>query len=69
MNTITEIRCDRDAARSAGYYVRKGSYIGTPDDRADRWYVGHADHGFYPWGKGYRTARDAWASAAKLTPA
>jgi hypothetical protein len=62
------MRFDRKAAQAAGYYVRRGAYAGTPDDRLDRWYIGHEDEPFRPWGKGYRTARDAWAAAVDLGP-
>lgn len=56
----------REIAEAAGYYVRQGSYQHTPDDRLGRWYIGHADAGFRPFGLGYRTAGEAWARAAEL---
>ncbi len=55
-------------AKSAGYYIRRGSYMGTTDDRLDRWYVGHdGDNFFRPWGSGYRTQREAWEAAAEMS--
>jgi len=30
-------------ARKLGYRITKGSYVGTSDDRIDRWYVDSAD--------------------------
>lgn len=51
-------------ARVSGYYVRQGSYQGTPDDRLGRWYVGRAGHDFRPWGCGYASRTEAWEAAA-----
>jgi hypothetical protein len=57
----------RRSAKSAGYYVREGSYQGTPDDRLGRWYVGHDDGDFRPYGAGYATQSAAWLAAAEQT--
>jgi hypothetical protein len=38
MTRLTEAR-----ARTAGYCIVRGAYLGTTDDRADRWYVDHTD--------------------------
>lgn len=56
----------RKTAQAAGYYIREGSYTGTTDDRAGRWYVGKDGEGFRPFGPGHRTQSEAWSSAAKL---
>ncbi len=54
-------------AKAAGYYVRRGSYMGTTDDRLDRWYVGHSgDEFFRPFAPGFRTQREAWEAALEL---
>jgi len=36
-------RCTTAQARALGYTIVRGSYTGTPDDRADRWYIDHDD--------------------------
>lgn len=54
----------RKTAKSAGYYIREGSYQGTTDDRLGRWYFGHeSDNGFRPWGAGHPTQKAAWEAA------
>jgi hypothetical protein len=49
----------RKLAHAAGYYVRRGSYRDTPDDRLDRWYVGRKGEPFRPCGAGHRTQGEA----------
>lgn len=47
-------------ARKLGYRVRRGSYYGTCDDRADRWYVDHVDSEcINHCGPGFPTRADA----------
>jgi hypothetical protein len=43
-----------------GYWISRGAYQGTCDDRLDRWYIDEigADH-LDRRGAGYRTTRDA----------
>lgn len=61
----TAIAAARRAAQAAGYYIREGSYRGTSDDRAGRWYIGHEDDDFFrPWGYGHATQGAAWLAAA-----
>jgi hypothetical protein len=61
----TAVAAARKAAKSAGYYIREGSYIGTTDDRLGRWYTGHHDADFFrPYGAGYATQGDAWLAIA-----
>lgn len=55
----------RSKALAAGYYIRQGSYQGTPDDKLGRWYVGHEGYPFQPHGAGHATQRDAWLAAAE----
>jgi hypothetical protein len=54
-------------ARAAGYELVRGSYYGTTDDRADRWYI---DLDFVTTvdrrGSGYRTKREALDALAQL---
>lgn len=58
----THVAKARRAAKKAGYYVRRGGYSGTTDDRLDRWYTGHTEDPFFrPFG-GYATASEAWLS-------
>ena len=56
----------RKIAEAAGYYIREGSYTGTTDDRAGRWYLGKEGESFRPFGPGHRTQREAWSRAAEL---
>jgi len=49
-----------------GYYARKGSYVGTTDDRSDRWYIGKEGEDFRPLAPGYRTRRAALDRIAEL---
>ena len=46
-------------ARLLGFEIVRGNYVGTPDDRADRWYInqipGPVDHR----GSGFLTRKSA----------
>ena len=55
---------NRAIALRDGYYIRQGAYLGTTDDRRDRWYVGRKNHAFQPYGPGYATQEEAWKAAA-----
>jgi hypothetical protein len=47
--------------------VRRGSYVGTPDDRADRWYLDHVDATILDRrGAGLRTLADCRAHIDSL---
>jgi hypothetical protein len=46
-------------ARDLGYYVMRGSYVGTTDDRLDGWYIGRIGEPSRHHGAGYRTRREA----------
>lgn len=54
----------RREIQNLGYTVVRGSFVGTTDDRIDRWYLEHPDD--HPWvdrrGPGYNTLRDAYAA-------
>ncbi len=53
-------------ARKAGYTIRRGSYIGTPDDRLDRWYIERIDAPCVDRrGSGFRTRREALEDLAQ----
>ena len=44
-----------------GYKVVRGSFVGTSDDRIDRWYIEHADTPYVDRrGAGYKTLEEAW---------
>jgi hypothetical protein len=44
----------------SGYEIVRGSYVSTPDDRIDRWYVQHEDDTIVDRrGPGYATKADA----------
>ena len=60
----TAVAAARKAAQAAGYYIREGSYTGTTDDRLGRWYIGHDDNLFRPFGSGHATQGDAWLAIA-----
>jgi hypothetical protein len=46
-----------------GYKVVRGSFVGTPDDRIDRWYIDHADTPYVDRrGAGYKTLEEAYNS-------
>ncbi len=49
------------------YTARRGSYVGTQDDRADRWYIAVKGQDFRPWGFGYRTRREALEAARRIS--
>lgn len=51
--------------QAAGYFVREGSYQGTPDDCLGRWYIGRDAEPFRPWGKGHASQGDAWLAIAE----
>lgn len=57
------------AARRLGWIVTRGAYVGTCDDRAERWYAYRADGPVRRLGDGYRTRRDALAAVAMATSA
>jgi hypothetical protein len=47
-------------ARKAGYEIVRGSYVGTNDDRADRWYIQRIESNTIDRrGDGFATKRDA----------
>lgn len=46
--------------------ARRGSYVGTTDDRADRWYLAVKGQPFRPYGFGYRTRREALEAAREI---
>jgi hypothetical protein len=46
-------------ARKAGYQITRGSYRGTSDDRADRWYIETITGPVDRRGSGYRTRAEA----------
>ena len=53
-------------AKQLGYYIESGSYVGTTDDRADRWYIGsYASPAVDRRGQGYRTKREALEAIAE----
>ena len=53
-------------AKQLGYYVERGAYTGTGDDRADRWYIGsYASPAVDRRGQGYRTKREALEAIAE----
>ena len=41
------------------YYITKGAYYGTTDDRADRWYIVDDSAVLDRRGEGYRTKQEA----------
>ena len=46
--------------RYKGFILSRGGYIGTTDDRADRWYITVADADAWDRrGSGYRSQREA----------
>ncbi len=46
-----------------GYKVARGSFVGTSDDRIDRWYIDHADTPYVDRrGAGYKTLEEAYNS-------
>lgn len=47
-------------ARGYGYEISKGEYVGTTDNRLDRWYIGPRKYG-----KGFATRREALEVAAR----
>ena len=48
-------------AKENGYSLVRGAYVGTCDDRADRWYVQHeSDRVIDRRGAGYLTKKDAY---------
>jgi len=50
----------RRQALRYGYEVNRGSFIDTPDNRADRWYIELVDScSVDRRGEGYRTVREA----------
>ena len=51
-------------AQFAAWYVRQGSYQGTPDDRLGRWYICREGEDFRPLGARYATRAEAWIAAA-----
>lgn len=55
-----------ERAKAVGFYVYRGSFTGTTDDRLDRWYVGRLGQTRAPFAPGYRTRREAWARAAEI---
>ena len=58
MNTKTDLA---KIAKENGYSLVRGAYIGTCDDRADRWYVEHeSDTIIDRRGAGYATKKDAY---------
>lgn len=49
-----------------GYSFERGSFYGTCDDRADRWYIDHADDSLRDRrGPGHRTRADALECIAR----
>lgn len=47
-------------ARKLGYRIVRGSYVGTSDDRIDRWYIDRLDSNVIDRrGAGYRTKAEA----------
>jgi hypothetical protein len=46
-------------ARTLGYTISRGDYIGTSDDRADRWYISRDGDIYDRRGPGYRTRTEA----------
>jgi hypothetical protein len=64
--TITiNVSYARHAAKAAGYYVRKGAYVGTSDDVAGTYYVCRDGEPPRCYGRGYARAGDAWIAAAE----
>ena len=54
-------------ARRHGYEVNRGSYMGTTDDRLDRWYIERTDADAVDRrGRGYRTRREALAEIDRI---
>ncbi len=51
-------------ARKLGYEIERGSYYGTTDDRADRWYIQHKDEPIRRF-KGYITRGAALSALAE----
>ena len=52
-----------------GYKVVRGSFVGTSDDRIDRWYIEHADTPFVDRrGAGYKTLEEAYNSIPRFAP-
>lgn len=49
------------------YFVIPGSYYGTPDDRADRWYIVDREAEFLDKrGPGYKTEKEALERAKEM---
>lgn len=47
-------------AKEKGYRIIRGSYTGTTDDRADRWYIDNLNSNIIDKrGPGFRTRQDA----------
>lgn len=42
-----------------GYEITRGDYVGTTDNRIDRWYIDHSDGPVDRRGAGYRTQQEA----------
>ena len=57
----------RTRIRRAGYEVERGAYIGTTDDRADRWYLYRATRTCIDRrGPGFATLREAAEAAEEV---
>ena len=56
--------CTAARARAIGLRVGPGAYVGTGDDRADRWYVETFDGPVDRRGPGYATREAALAAIA-----
>ena len=52
--------------RRKGYRVTRGAYVGTTDDRIDRWYILLPGPDAHRWGAGYSTRAEAWDAALKV---
>ena len=53
-------------ARKAGYEVVRGAYVGTTDNRLDRWYIEPVDATAVDRTYGYRTRREALEAVERI---
>lgn len=66
---FTDAEMDRHAASSApsGWTIRRGGYLGTTDNRADRWYIDREESDAWDRrGPGYATIQAAVDEARRL---
>lgn len=60
-NTLTLSRDNRIChdRKYMGYFLRRGGYVGTVQDRLDRFYIHHEDDELWDRRHGYRTRKEA----------